>query len=251
MKKILDHGYITLVEKFGSDERIVEAARMSTGGGFKGWGPYHDKDCASTNLSANKWPCVCVGTPGDEKLLRYLMTNHHETPFEMAGAVFEVKLPIFVVREWHRHRTQSYSEMSSRYIELPNECYAPSIERLTNSKRSATHKQGSDVGISPEIAQASQAAIITNYASARARYESMLSMGIAPEIARLVLPVNQYTIMRAGCDLRNWFAFLKLRMAPNAQWEIRQYANAVAESLAGCFPRSYALFRELRLDKVA
>lgn len=258
-KSILDHGYVTLIEKFGSDEKIVEAARMSTGGGFKGWGLITCKFC-KTWSQTGKLLGQCeggrggahspnLGGVGDEKLLRYMMTNHHETPFEMAGAVFEVKLPIFVVREWHRHRTQSYNEMSGRYIELPNECYVPSLERLSNSKRSTTNKQGSAEGVEPITAEECQDQIRFNYGEARHRYEWMLKQEIAPEIARLVLPVNQYTVMRAGCDLRNWFGFLMLRTAPNAQWEIRQYAEAIAESLAGCFPRSFALFKELRLDK--
>lgn len=258
-KKILDHGYLTLIEKSGSDEKIVEAARMSTGGGFKGWGLITCEFCRAWSQTG-KLLGHCEGgrggahSPneggiGDEKLLRYLMANHHETPFEMAGAVFEVKLPIFVVREWHRHRTQSYNEMSGRYVELPNECYVPSVERLMNSKRSTSNKQGSAEGISRELAEHTRILIEESYKDARSFYTTFLNEGIAPEIARLVLPVNQYTVMRAGCDLRNWFGFLMLRTAPNAQWEIRQYAEAIAESLAGCFPRSFAIFKELRLDK--
>src|SRR3990172_2230213 len=114
MTRVLDAGYIELVEHWGSDERIIEAARMSTGKGFQGW----DKD---------------------EKLLAYLYNNKHATPFEMAGMVIEVKAPIFVFREWHRHRTQSYNEMSARYIPLPDENYIPSVERLM--MRGGTNKQ--------------------------------------------------------------------------------------------------------------
>src|SRR5690606_23323400 len=100
--KVLDHGYVRLVEAWGSDERIIEAARMSTGKGFLGWGPKED------------------GKPGDEKLLRYLWEHKHATPFEMAGLVVEVQAPIFVFREWHRHRTQSFSELSARYVPMPD-----------------------------------------------------------------------------------------------------------------------------------
>lgn len=120
--KVLDCGYIELIESWGSDERIIEAARMSTGKGFNGWGT--------------------PGAPGDEKLLAYLYNHKHMTPFEMAGVVIEVKAPIFVFREWHRHRTQSYNEMSARYIPLPDENYIPTIERVmmsggTNSRHKA------------------------------------------------------------------------------------------------------------------
>src|SRR3990172_6873635 len=111
MTRVLDAGYIELVEHWGSDERIIEAARMSRGKGFQGW----DKD---------------------EKLLAYLYNNKHATPFEMAGMVIEVKAPIFVFREWHRHRTQSYNEMSARYVPLPNENYLPTIKRLMSGNSS-------------------------------------------------------------------------------------------------------------------
>src|SRR6185295_451000 len=97
---VLDRGYVRLVDVWGSDRTIIEAARMSTGKGFLGWGD--------------------EGKPGDEKLLRFLWENKHATPFEMAGATFEIEAPIFVFREWHRHRTQSYNEMSARYTPLPD-----------------------------------------------------------------------------------------------------------------------------------
>jgi thymidylate synthase (FAD) len=106
---VLDHGYVQLIETWGSDERIVESARMSTSGAFRGWGT--------------------VDKPGDEKLLRYLYENHHSTPFEFGGLVIEVQAPIMVFREWHRHRTQSYTEMSARYSPLPDCHYMPTAER--------------------------------------------------------------------------------------------------------------------------
>src|SRR5690606_17419484 len=110
--KVLDHGYVRLVEAWGSDERIIEAARMSTGKGFLGWGPKED------------------GKPGDEKLLRYLWEHKHATPFEMAGLIVEVQAPIFVLREWHRHRTQSFNELSARYVPMPDLDYMPTVERV-------------------------------------------------------------------------------------------------------------------------
>jgi len=109
--EILDHGYIQQVDAWGSDEAIIEAARMSTGKGFLGWG------------SAER--------PGDEKLLRFLYENKHATPFEMAGLTIEVQAPIFVFREWHRHRTQSYNEMSARYAPLPDLNYRGNSAKLS------------------------------------------------------------------------------------------------------------------------
>src|SRR3990167_8524449 len=109
MAQVLDHGYVELIEVWGSEERIIESARMSTNRGFNGW----DKD---------------------EKLLRYLYENKHLTPFEQCGLTLEVQAPIFVVREWMRHRTQSYNELSGRYSEMPHLFYIPSIERLMNGK---------------------------------------------------------------------------------------------------------------------
>src|SRR5436190_1143352 len=121
--KVLDHGYLALVESWGSDERIVEAARMSTDKGFVGWGT--------------------SDAPGDEKLLKFLYENKHATPFEMGGLIVEVQAPIFVFREWHRHRTQSYNELSARYTPLPDVNYVPTVDRLmvnagTTNKQAGT-----------------------------------------------------------------------------------------------------------------
>ena len=137
---LLDHGYVRFIESYGSDERIVEAARMSTDKGFLGWGELETcPECSGTGkwragLDTNCPQCEGQGQrvlkAGDEKLLAYLYNNKHSTPFEMAGLIIEVKAPIFVFREWHRHRTQSYNEMSARYVPLPDENYVPSIERL-------------------------------------------------------------------------------------------------------------------------
>jgi thymidylate synthase (FAD) len=224
MTKILDHGYVNLIETWGSDESIVEAARMSTARGFLGWG---GKD-----------------KPGDEKLLKFLWDNRHASPFEMAGAVFEVKAPIFVFREWHRHRTQSYNEMSARYIPLPDENYIPTVERLLIS--STTNKQAGSVkgsaGMDAAAAGVYIEALKGNYTEAQRFYQSSLDAGVPKELARIHLPVGRYSCMRASANLRNWLAFLTLRMAPNAQWEIRQFANAVGEALSDAFPRTYDLF---------
>lgn len=251
-KKVLDHGYVTLIETWGSDERVIESARMSTSGAFKGWGP---KPCSNDECQNGLEPrggamqdCLtCKGKgelAGDEKLLATLYNNHHMTPFEMAGLTFEVQAPIFVFREWHRHRTQSYNEMSGRYIELPELCYAPSDERIAHGKQSKTNRQGSqefgedETMVRPTV----RTAFAEVYRIAWAHYQEMLQLGVARELASRVLPVSQYSRMRASADLRNWLGFLTLRMDQTAQWEIRQYANAVADMIAENFPRTWALF---------
>jgi thymidylate synthase (FAD) len=220
--QVLDHGYVEHVESWGSDERIIEAARMSTAKGFQGWGT--------------------ADAPGDERLLRFLWEHKHATPFEMAGLVIEVQAPIFVFREWHRHRTQSYNELSARYTPLPDLFYIPSAERLKAAKQSTTNKQGSAEGFGDEDATKIAECLRSCYQNARYNYETLLRVGVAREIARLVIPVAQYSRMRASANLRNWLAFLTLRRAPNAQWEIRQYANAVGRVIKDRFPRTWELF---------
>ena len=218
--KVLDHGYVNVVDAWGSDEGIIEAARMSTQKEFQGW----DKD---------------------ERLLRYLWEHKHSTPFEFCGATFEIQAPIFVVREWHRHRTQSYSEASARYAPLPDLNYVPSVERLMQN--SSANKQAATVSGVPatrEIAHQFQAALSREYQDCQDLYRQALEYGVPKELARLCLPVGRYTRMRATANLRNWLAFLTLRLDPNAQWEIRQYANAVYSHLRVVFPRTIALFTE-------
>lgn len=223
---VLDYGYVELIEGWGSDERIIEAARMSTAKGFQGWGT--------------------AEAPGDEKLLGYLWRNRHYTPFEMAGMTIEVQAPIFVYREWHRHRTQSYNELSARYTQLPDMFYVPNIDRLMAAKQGQKNKQGSDRGFTENQALAIQTALRAHYRECREEYERLLEFGVAREIARLVIPVAQYSRMRASANLRNWLQFLGLRLPPNAQFEIRKYAEAVATLIQSRHPRTWELFQEDR-----
>src|SRR5688572_6641423 len=187
---VLDHGYIQLIETWGSDERIIEAARMSTGKGFLGWGPKED------------------GSPGDEKLLAFLWNNKHATPFEMAGLTIEIQAPIFVFREWHRHRTQSYNEMSARYTPLPDMNYMPTIERLMLN--SLTNKQAGRVAgaddLTLENAAKFRRMLMEQYTKAQALYDWALQCGVPKELARVHLPVGRYSKMRASANLRNWLA---------------------------------------------
>lgn len=257
MKEILDHGYLNCIEWWGSDERIIEAARMSTNKGFEGWAPKHKSSCA-TNFVApgtNCATCDCgiltsdnpeLTHPGDEKLLAYLYNNRHSTPFEMAGLIVEVKAPIFVFREWHRHRTQSYNEMSARYIPLPNEDYMPTVERVMLAQQGTQNKQAQSVGSDFTMTEATvahdQQQLWELYEQMEKTYQYLLQRGWPKELARCATGVARYSRMRASANLRNWLAFLTLRMDARAQWEIRQYANAVGELIAYHFPRTWHLF---------
>ena len=218
---VLDHGYVRYIEHWGSEERIIEAARMSTNKGFQGW-------------------------ETDEKLLKYLYTHKHMTPFEMAGLVIEVKAPIFVFREWHRHRTQSHNEMSARYIPLPNENYTPLEEHVyARSALSAGAQNRQSAGgraCTTEETRTWLAHLEQFYADAQQLYEEGLGFGVPKELARLVTPVGRYSRMRASANLRNWLQFLTLRCDEHAQWEIRQYAEAVASVLRTLFPRTLKLW---------
>jgi thymidylate synthase (FAD) len=259
--KLLDHGYVRFIEAWGGDERIIEAARMSTGKGFLGWGPMCGK-CRSKNHSPatdlSDHPgvircndCGAVGSDdaGDEKLLRYLRDNRHDTPFEFAGMVLEVQAPIMVFREWHRHRTQSYNEMSARYTPLPDSNYVPTPARCMLQVQGHTQNK--------QATKAAGAADLTHdavldwlealegvYTHAEAVYQHGLRVGIPKELARLPVPVGRYSRMRVHTCLRNWLAFMTLRSEKNlnAQWEIRQYANAVGGFLSQSFPRTWELF---------
>lgn len=225
MIHLLDKGSVELIETWGSDKSIIEAARMSTGKGFLGWGT--------------------VEKPGDEKLLAYLYNNKHMTPFEMAGMVIEVKAPIFVFREWHRHRTQSYNEMSARYVPLPNENYVPSIERImAGANTTTTNKQAQGNGsLSKFDAETWQNMLKITYQFAQSTYEKGIGMGVPKELARLSVPVARYSRMRASANLRNWMAFLTLRSHPAAQYEIRVYADAIGDLIAEKFPQTWELFK--------
>ena len=147
------------------------------------------------------------------------------------------------------HRTQSYNEMSARYVPLPDENYVPSVGRIVESVMNAqltkNKQEGSDKKVEifmEDDADVIRVGIKNAYASSEDHYRNMLTEGLPKELARLVLPVGRYSKMRAGANLRNWLAFLTLRQAPNAQWEIQQYANVVADILTEKFPKTMELF---------
>lgn len=256
---VLDRGYIRLVEAWGSDERVIESARMSTGKAFLGWGPMC-VDCIPSEGGDTKLLdpqpkdgtcCRCghggLMYNGDEKLLKRLYTKRHTTPFEMCGATFEIQAPIMVFREWHRHRTQSYSEMSARYAPLPDLNYLPTVERLmmgkgTKNTQAAAVKWSEE--LTDETAEQWLKALDRAYGVCEGVYQAGLKMGVPKELARLIVPVGRYSRMRASANLLNWLRFLTLRLPEDAQHEIRCYAGEVCGVLSHDFPRTMTLFGE-------
>lgn len=222
--KVLDHGFVELVDSMGGDQRIVDAARVSIAG--EGVRPVSD----------------------DRKLIRYLLRNRHTTPFEAVRFTFAVKLPIFVARQWMRHRACSFNEMSARYGQLPNEFYVPSIERLMAGGQSKDNKQASGAQLPHDVAAASKVEIEMAYASAYRRYEALLEIGVARELARAVLPVAIYTQFYWTIDLWNLMHFLRLRLHAHAQWETRQYAEAIVPMATSVAPIAMEAFRDFILS---
>lgn len=255
-KEVLDHGYVKLIDYMGSDEAIIEDARMSTGRGFISWEPYERcEKCEGTRaLGKGNWGARCEHEwksfpRGDLGLLEHLYRERHTSPFECGGELkIEVYAPIMVFREWHRHRTQSYSELSARYTQMPDVHYLPSPERI--QKQSASNKQGSAETLDEELARIIIDDLALDQQNVYTSYENHLGRGVAKEVARINTPVARYSKMRAKTDLHNWLGFCRLRMAKNAQWEIRQYANIVAEILGALWPRTFALFEEWDLHGV-
>jgi thymidylate synthase (FAD) len=223
---VLDHGSIELIESWGSDESIVAAARQSTQGTFRSWGTPEK--------------------PGDEKLLKFLWTHKHSSPFEFAGMVVQVEAPLLVFRELHRHRTWSYSEASARYSPLPDVNYLPTVERM--GAKDEKNKQSGRVKGAPELTEDNACAFRLQlrdfYEQAEKLYQTGLALGVPKEVARVVLPVARYSRMRGQANLRNILAFLTLRQDPSAQYEIRVYADALAEMVQVTFPRTYELFAQ-------
>lgn len=280
--KVLDAGYVKLIEAYGhgldgvgnnvirqnnqahnqdvdNEVGIIEAARQSTQGSFRGWDEWICNKCGAVcnaNLEShiNQMDKInqCNGKlMNDEKLLSFMKRNHHDTPFEFAGMVIEVKAPIFVFREWHRHRTQSYNEMSARYAPLPDENYIPTFERLfmTQEKNKQAQAVDGSEQLTVENAEWWLKELDFVYSNLEKFYQLGLKFGIPKEVARIVLPVGRYSQMRANANLRNWFQFLNLRSTksnPNAQYEIRMFADAVETIIAEQFPRSYKLFDSMR-----
>ena len=224
-RKVLDHGHVRLVESMGSDLSIVRNARVS-----------YDAEWRAGNDDGK-----------DTKLLNYLLKNKHTSPFESCVFTFDVKAPIFVFRQWHRHRTWSFNEISARYAELPEEFYVPETEQITT--QSLSNKQMRTDEINPH-AESMKRRIIDASSNSFVVYKKLIEEGCPRELARSVLPVGTYSHMFATCDLHNLFHFLKLRLHPHAQYEIRVYAQAMLELIEPIVPISVDAFRKHILGEV-
>ncbi|MCR4417698.1 MAG: FAD-dependent thymidylate synthase [Ignavibacteria bacterium] len=222
--KVLNHGFVRLVDYMGGDESIVQAARVSYGKGTK-------------------------TVSEDRTLIRYLMRHQHTTPFEMVELKFHIKLPIFVARQWIRHRTANVNEYSGRYSIMPEEFYVP--EESVIKYQSTLNKQGRDSEeVPPEIRKRVLEILLQEQKSAFNGYQEMLEYNIARELARINLPLSLYTQWYWKIDLHNLFHFLKLRMDKHAQYEIRVYAEKMAEIVKAVVPIAYEAFEDYVLNSV-
>lgn len=224
MMPVLNHGGVKLMGAMADDLDVVGAARVSY---------------ATEPEAASK------GEEQDAKLIRYLMSHGHGSPFEHASFRFFVKAPIFVFREWHRHRIGSFNEMSGRYTEFKPEYYIPEHFRRPDPD----NKQGS-VLIIPETEKELEAEdelqrmMYDSCEQALVTYNALLMEGVAREIARMVLPVSMYSMMWWSVNARSLMNFLALRNHPAAQWEIREYAKAVEALFSAAMPVTHAAFVE-------
>jgi len=220
--KVLDHGFVRLVDYMGDDKALVQAARVSYGEGTK--------------------------TPSDDRsLIRYMMRHGHTSPFEQCEIKFHIKLPIFVARQWMRHRMASYNEISGRYSVIKDEFYSPDVERFT--KQSADNKQGSSNEIIDGAFDFRGDRYIRS-SGAFSAYQREIEFGLSREVARTELPLSTYTEFYFKIDLHNLFNFLRQRMDSHAQWEIQQYANQIAELVKQWVPMAWDAFVDYRLEAV-
>jgi thymidylate synthase (FAD) len=221
---VLDHGFVRFIDYMGDDAAICQAARVSYGRGTK-------------------------SVQNDEGLIRYLMRHWHSTPFEMCEVKLHVKLPVFVARQWIRHRTANVNEYSARYSILDREFYIPAPEHL--AAQSVVNNQGR--GAALEGAEAARVLDILKADANRAydHYEEMISQdgqaGLARELARMNLPANIYTQWYWKVDLHNLLHFLRLRADAHAQYEIRVYADAICKVVADWVPYAYKAFEDYRM----
>ncbi len=225
--EVLDHGLVRVIDYMGDDSAITQAARVSYGKGTK-------------------------HVTNDEGLIRYLMRHWHSTPFEMCEVKFHVKLPVFVARQWIRHRTANVNEYSARYSILDREFYIPAPEHL--AAQSTVNNQGRGELLQGEEAQRVLDILRDDATRAYDHYEDMLSQdgqkGLARELARMNLPANVYTQWYWKVDLHNLFHFLRLRADAHAQYEIRAYAETMCDIVRDWVPLAYGAFEDYRMGGV-
>lgn len=216
---ILGQGYVRYVDHLGTDLRIVEAARIS-------------------------YKSPSKGEEQDKKLLQYLYRHRHTSPFEQCSITFDIKMPIFIMRQFVRHRTFRLNEWSGRYSELADEFYVPEQWRSADKK----NKQGSQTAnldhtkLSAEVKAFNETAYKT--------YMNLLNQGVARELARTVLPVSIFTEIYVSCDLHNLIHFLNLREDAHAQWEIREVARAMREIAEKLFPWTFEAYQKYKLQVI-
>lgn len=229
---LLDHGLVRRLDAVGSDLSIVRAARVSYNAAWRA-GDNEDKD---RNLLRRLW------TGGRKKNI--FETPRHSTPFETVFITFEIMAPIFVFRQWHRHRTQAYNELSARYRELPEVFYVPDVAAV--GEQDAKEKQARNFGV-PEDSTDREAEIEMyriQCESSFTAYRTLLHRGWPRELARCVLPFSTYSHMFASASLLNWLRFMSLRCEKYAQFEIRVYADAIAKMLEPIVPETIKLWKE-------
>lgn len=232
---VLDYGFVRYIDHMGSDQRICEAARIS-------------------------YKAPSKGPAQDEKLIEYLWKNKHTSPFEMGKITFNIKLPIFVMRQYVRHRMQNLNEVSARYTELPSEFYIPKVWR----KQDAKNKQSSisDDYFNPSLSllespneyglrdiytcNNASSALIEHCARCYNLYKQMLEKGISREMARMVLPINIYTEIYACWDMKNLLHFITLRDDSHAQYEIQEYGRAIKKICNVLFPITMKVYEKYK-----
>jgi len=223
---VLDQGFIRVVDYMGDDAAVVQAARVSYGKGTKQ-----------------------VST--DRGLINYLMRHRHTTPFEMCEIKLHVKLPIFVARQWIRHRTASVNEYSARYSVLDDGSYRPDLAQL--AAQAAHNRQGRGEALDPALAAAVRDRLDASAAAAEATYHWLLGdapgePGLSRELARMVLPLSAYTQWYWKIDLHNLLHFVALRADSHAQYEIRAYADVLLQIIEKWVPVTAAAFRDYRIE---
>lgn len=222
--RVLDHGFVRLVDYMGDDAAIVQAARVSYGAGTR-------------------------KVSEDKALIRYLLRNLHTSPFEMVEVKLHIKTPLFVARQIVRHRTASLNEVSARYSILPNEMYLPDDTQI--SFQSTDNKQGrSGAAVDPALKERVRELLLAGQREAYAAYQELLDADIARELARIALPVAVYTEWYWKINLHNLFHFLRLRLDAHAQYEVRVFAEAIALIAQRIAPTAYDAFEDYIRDAV-
>ena len=224
---VLDHGLVRVIDYMGDDDAIVQAARVSYGAGTK-------------------------KAQDDNSLIRYLMRHWHSTPFEMCEIKLHVKLPVFVARQWIRHRTANVNEYSARYSILDKEFYIPDPSNL--AAQSKINNQGRGEMLEAEDAQRVLEILKNDSDRSYTNYENLLSSdgkpGLARELARMNLPTNIYTQWYWKTDLHNLFNFLRLRADKHAQYEIRVYAEIISEIVEKWVPKAFKAFLDYQMNSM-